>query len=65
MNGNTLSMDGTFKAIRSFKHQLYTVEQKKTTLVSFDSKQYMLDPCNSLSYGHYRIQQIKDNQLLF
>lgn len=58
VKGDMLMLQGEFNAIRSFKHQLYTTGQKKIALISFDDKQYMLDQCNSLSYGHKLIKKI-------
>ena len=46
----------TSNAIRSFSHQLYSVEVTKRGLSAYDDKKYILsDGINTLSYGHYRI----------
>ena len=46
----------TSKAIRSFSHQLYSIEIKKRGLSSYDDKKHILDNgINTLSYGHYKI----------
>ena len=46
----------TSNAIRSYSHQLYSVEITKRGLSAYDDKKYILsDGINTLSYGHYRI----------
>ena len=46
----------TSNAIRSFLHQLYSVEIAKRGLSAYDDKKYVLtDGIHTLSYGHYRI----------
>ena len=43
--------------IKSYKHQLYTVEQKKKTLTCYCNKRYLLnDGITSVPYGHYSIK---------
>jgi hypothetical protein len=50
----------TQKTIRSFKHQLFTMEQTKLGLSPIDTKRYLLDDgVNSYAYGHYKILQEK------
>ena len=45
-----------YKSIRSFSHELYTIQEKKVALCSFDDKRYLLeDSHDTLAYGHYRI----------
>ena len=45
-----------YKSIRSFSHELYTIQEKKIALCSFDDKRYLLkDSHNTLAYGHYKI----------
>ena len=44
------------KAIRSIKHEVYTIEQNKKSLVPYDDKRFLLnDGVTTLPYGHYRI----------
>ena len=44
------------KAIRSMKHKIYTIEQNKKSLVSYDDKPFLLnDDITTLPYGHYMI----------
>ena len=46
----------TSNAIRSFSHQLYSVEIAKRGLSAYDDKKYVLtDGIHTLSYGHYGI----------
>jgi hypothetical protein len=49
-------MYSTMNVIRSYKHQLYTVEMNKVSLSAYDDKRYILnDGISSYAYGHYRI----------
>ena len=45
----------TFRTIRSFNHALYTIEQTKVSLSSFDDKRYVLRSHGTLAHGHCRI----------
>ena len=51
-----LRQSATFSAIRSYDHQVCTVELTKTSLCAVDSKRYVL-PGNvrTLAHGHWRI----------
>ena len=54
--GETTQM-ATFKTIRSFNHNLKTVELTKASLNPFDSKRYVLpDRVSTLAYGHRDIR---------
>jgi hypothetical protein len=45
--------------IRSFKHDIYSIEVTKTCLSPYDDKRYVLnDKISTLAYGHYKIQQL-------
>ena len=53
-------------AIRSYKHQLKSIELNKVGLCAYDNKRYLLDRrrsewgdgIESLSYGHHRIKKL-------
>ena len=47
------------KTLRSYSHQIYSIESKKVGLSPFDDKVYVLnDGFNTYNYGHYRIEYI-------
>ena len=47
----------TMRTIKSYAHQLYTVEQKKKSLSVYDNKRYILnDGISSVPHGHYSIK---------
>ena len=48
---NCKNIDKHIMSIRSFKHQLYTIQQKKTCLSCFYDKGQLLDNINILPYG--------------
>ena len=48
--------------IRAIKHQLYTVSETKVALNSFNDKRYFASDQESLAFGHYRINQIQQQQ---
>ena len=48
-----------FQTIRSNKHQVQSLEINKVGLCCYDNKRYLLDKVNSLSYGHYKIAELK------
>ena len=54
LNGN-MTDAVNFNSIRSKNHNIYTINQVKQTLSSFENKRYYLDNINSLPYGHYKI----------
>ena len=44
------------KVIRSSKHNIYTIEQGKKSLVPYGDNRYLMnDGINTLLYGHYKI----------
>ena len=45
-----------FNTIRSYKHDVYTIEQSKIGLRSFDDKRYLIDNINTYAYGHKNIK---------
>ena len=54
---NDTRLSAVMTRFQSFDHQLFTVQQKKLTLSSFDNKRFILDDgCDTLAYGHCRIR---------
>ena len=48
----------SFAAIRSYKHNLFTVQTEKTALSAFDDKRFILNcGIKSLPYGHHKISR--------
>ena len=45
--------------IRSNAHQLSCEKLNKVSLSPFDDKRYLLDPINSLPYGHYKLKELQ------
>jgi hypothetical protein len=53
-----------FRTFRSYKHQLFTIQQSKLFLSSHDDKRYILpDNVNILPHGHYTIPQLEAMRL--
>ena len=46
----------SFNSIRSKNHQIYSINQVKQALSSYDNKRYFLDSINSLPYGFYSLK---------
>ena len=44
------------RSIRSFGHNIFTVESQKSGLAADDNKRYLVDNLHSLSYGHYKLR---------
>ena len=44
-----------FNAIRSKNHQIYSINQSKVGLTSYDNKRYWVNDTESVPYGHYSI----------
>ena len=44
-----------FNAIRSKNHQIYSINQSKVVLSSYDNKRYWFNDYSSVPYGHYSI----------
>ena len=44
-----------FNAIRSKNHQIYSINQSKVGLTSYDNKRHWLNDTESLPYGHYSL----------
>ena len=50
---------GTQNVIRSFSHNIYSVQQKKAFFSSFDDKTFLLDcAIHSYNHGDYRIKEL-------
>ena len=47
------------------RHQLYTVEQNKTSLSPFNDKRYILEDGESHSFGHYGIDIYSEENQIF
>ena len=45
----------SFNSIRSKNHQIYSINQSKVGLTSYDNKRYWTDKFKSIPYGHYSI----------
>ena len=57
---NCFQMSAQFNTIRSFKHQVYTVEQHKIALSPFEDKRWLRsNGVDSFAYGNYRIKKRK------
>lgn len=50
--------------IRSIKHNIYTIQQKKIALSPFDDKRYLIKPNGTctLPWGHYLIDFHEEQQ---
>eukprot|EP00438_Fugacium_kawagutii_P020498 Skav224682 [mRNA] locus=scaffold1804:148653:149879:+ [translate_table: standard] len=44
-----------FNAIRSKNHQIYSINQSKVGLTSYDNKRYWINDTDSVPYGHYSL----------
>ena len=53
---NRTSKEVNFNAIRSKNHQLYSINQTKVGLTSYDNKRYWTNDTVSVPYGHYSIK---------
>jgi len=67
---NSLFNNSTYNTqmttIRSYQHKLYTIEQNKKSLSSFDDKRYILnDGVSTIAHGHYKIKEMEDRELHF
>ena len=56
----------TSRAIRSYKHKIYSIISTKRGLSAFDDKKYIMESgIDTLSYGHYKLQKIAWKTLLW
>ena len=62
---NNEQLHHKMKTIRSQKHQLGSYEINKVSLSCFDNKHYIHDNgTSSYAYGHYKIEQINETNIL-
>ena len=48
----------TMKALRSYQHQIYTIEIKKVSLSNYDNKRWIADDgINTLAHGYFSIEE--------
>ena len=45
-----------FNSIRSYQHQLHSIESNKTGLSNYDNKRYYVSNNESYPHGHYKIR---------
>jgi len=53
---DTFIMHSKMNSIRSFNHNISSVEINKVSLSSWEDKRYYLDSKTSLAHGHYKIK---------
>lgn len=64
---NNTTIERTQNTIRSIKHNLFTIHQKKIALNPSDDKRYLIKPegIDTLSWGHYVIDMYEEkNELM-
>ena len=49
------NMNVSQRTIRSYNHEVYSIETNKIALSSVNNKRYMINNIDSYSYGHYKI----------
>ena len=49
------NMNVSQRTIRSYNHEVYSIETNKIALSSVNDKRYMINNIDSYSYGHYKI----------
>ena len=58
-------MNSSMKMIRSFDHDIYTVNVTKVSLSAYDDKRYIQeDGITSYAYGHFRIVEQQQDPIL-
>ena len=58
--------NSSMKMIRSFDHDIYTVNVTKISLSAYDDKRFIKeDGITSYAYGHFRIDELKQNPIPF
>ena len=51
----------SFNRIRSKKHKIYSINTTKVSLNSYENKRYWTTSVDSLAYGHYKINDFKND----
>ena len=50
----------SFNSIRSKNHKIYSIKTTKVSLNSYENKRYWTTSVDSLAYGHYKINDLKN-----
>ena len=50
----------SFNSIRSKNHKIYSINTTKVSLNSYENKRYWTTSVHSLAYGHYKINELKN-----
>ena len=50
----------SFNSIRSKNHQIFSINTAKVSLNSYENKRYWTTSVDSLAYGHYKINYLKN-----
>ena len=50
----------SFNSIRSKNHRIYSINNTKGSLNSYENKRYWTTSLDSLAYGHYKINDFKN-----
>ena len=51
---------GFFNSIRSKNHKIYSINTTNVSLNSYENKRYWTTSIDSLAYGHFKINEVKD-----
>ena len=51
----------SFNSIRSKNHRIYSINTTKGSLNSYENKRYWTTSLDSLAYGHYKINDFKND----
>ena len=52
----------SFNSIRSKNHKIYSINTTKVSLNSYENKRYWTTSVDSLAYGHYKINDLKNEK---
>ena len=50
----------SFNSIRSKNHKIYSINTTKVSLNSYENKRYWTTSVDSLAYGHFKINELKN-----